>query len=103
MTTSTTSAGRYTKWQVGASEDRLETDDDVPLRRLRDRVRSDSKRWARTGLVFEGVESDFLPGSLDEFVITGQGYRLFGRRRDGYWPVDALLKAAVDDWNELAN
>lgn len=90
-----------TRWTIDTTGDRLTTDDELPLGRLRDRIRSDAARWARQGLTFEGVSVDRMTGSAETFVVKGQGYELRTISRDGFRPVDALMRVAEDDWTEI--
>ena len=98
--------GTWTQWAVDSTADRLHTDDDIPPGKMRERMRRDATRWARQGLVFEGVRVDRDPAassSTPSYVIAGDGYRLHMLQRDGHWPVDALTRASQDDWSEVTS
>lgn len=102
-TTTTTTTTTTTSWIVDSTGDQLHTDDEQPIGRVRERMRQDAARWRKRGLTFEGVVVDRDSSVSQEsaaYIITGEGYRLRMQQRDGYWPADALARAAVDDWSE---
>lgn len=90
-----------TSWTIGATDDVVTTHDDVPPGRMRDRLRRDAARWSKQGLTFEGVTCDLLPGTVDCYVVKGDGYELRTTAGNGYWPVDALARASQADWTEI--
>jgi hypothetical protein len=87
---------------VASTGDSLRIDGPQNTVRIRSQMRSDAHRWARQGLVFEGVLCDRVETSADLYLVNGSGYELRTTRRDGFWPVDALQKAASDEWTEHA-
>jgi hypothetical protein len=87
---------------VASTGDSLLIDDLQSIVRIRSQIRRDAQRWARQGLVFEGVSCDRVETTDDVYIVRGSGYELRTTRRDGFWSVDALQKAASDEWTEHA-
>ena len=59
---------------VASTGDSLLADDHQNIVRIRSQIQRDAQRWARQGVVFEGVSCDRVGTTVDVYLVKGNGY-----------------------------